>query len=188
MMDSWRHYPVRAFRFCCRRQMPPIRYLFSDAMETLSAMESTPRIPVARRSSVSMAMPFLMASCGWLTWLAPSGDGARCVAAQTEQALHQLGALGTDQTRNAEDLALADVEVDVTEALGVDGREVLDLAKHDLTGRIRARRVEVRQFTSDHLGDDHIGCQFLGLPGADVLAVAHDRDFVADAKNFVHCG
>ena len=73
----------------------------------------------------------------------------------------------------------------MTEALGVDGREVLDL-KHDLTGRIRARRVEVRQLTSDHLGDDHIGGQFLGLPGADVLAVAHDRDFVADAKNFVH--
>ena len=118
-------------------------------------------------------------------FLALIGDGARRVAAQTEQTLHQLGALGTDQTRNAEDLALADVEVDVTEALGVDGREVLDL-KHDLTGRIRARRVEVRQLTSDHLGDDHIGGQFLGLPGADVLAVTHDRDFVADAKNFVH--
>ena len=96
-----------------------------------------------------------------------------------------LGQVRLDIARNAEDLAFADVEVDVTEALGVDGREVLDL-KHDLTGRIRARRVEVRQLTSDHLGNDHIGGQFLGLPGADVLAVAHDRDFVADAKNFIH--
>ena len=34
-------------------------------METLSAMDSTPRIPVARLSSVSMAIPLLMASLGW---------------------------------------------------------------------------------------------------------------------------
>ena len=107
------------------------------------------------------------------------------MAAQTEQTLHQLGALGTDQTRNAEDLALADIEVDMAEALGVDRGKILDL-KDDLTGRVAARRVEVRQLTADHLGDDHIGGQFLGLPGADILAIAHDRDFVADAKNFVH--
>ena len=32
-------------------------------------------------------------------------------------------------------------------------------------------RIEVGQFPSYHLGDDHIGCQLLGFPGADILSV-----------------
>ena len=107
------------------------------------------------------------------------------MAAQTEQTLHQLGTLGTDQTGDAQDLALADVEVDVTEALGIDGGEVLDF-KDDLARDVLTWRVEVGKLTTDHFGNDHIGGQFLGFPGADVLTVTHDGDFIADAKNFVH--
>ena len=107
------------------------------------------------------------------------------MGAQAEQTFHQLGTLGTDQTGHAENLALADVEVDVAETLGIDGSEVLDL-KDDLAGDILARRIEVGKLTTDHLGNDHVGGQLLGFPGADVLAVTHDGDFIADAKNFVH--
>ena len=104
---------------------------------------------------------------------------------RAKNALHQLRALRTDQTADAEDFALAQLERHVAEALGVDGREVLD-GEHDLARNILALGIEVGQLTTDHSGNDHIGGQLFCFPGTDILTVAHDGHFVADAENFVH--
>ena len=64
-MESFATLSCTSFStFLSSNRIPPIKYLSSDAMETLSAMESTPKIPVALRSSVSIAMPLLIASVG----------------------------------------------------------------------------------------------------------------------------
>ena len=55
---------TRSSIFLSLMTMPISRYWSRLAMEMLSAMESTPMMPVARRSSVSSAMPCLMASRG----------------------------------------------------------------------------------------------------------------------------
>ena len=66
-MDSFATFSCTSCSiFLSSSMMPPMRYLFKEDTETLSAMDKTPRMPVARRSSVSMAMPLLMASRGWL--------------------------------------------------------------------------------------------------------------------------
>ena len=113
------------------------------------------------------------------------GDLARAVAAETEEALHQLRALGTDETGHAQDLASADLEAGVAEALGIDGGKVLHLEDH-LAGDVAPGRIEIGELPAHHLGDDEIRGQALGVPGADVLAVPHDGDLVADAEDLVH--
>ena len=107
------------------------------------------------------------------------------MAAKAEQALHQLGALGAHQTGHTQDLALADGEAGMAEALGVNGGEVFHLEYH-LAGNVFPGGVQVGQLPAHHLGDDEVGGQLLGGPGADVLAVPHDGNFVADAEDLVH--
>ena len=46
--------------------------------------------------------------------------------------------------------------------------------------------VKVRQFPADHLGDDGVGSQFVSRPGADILAIAHDGDFIGNAEDLIH--
>ena len=45
---------------------------------------------------------------------------------------------------------------------------------------------QVGELTANHLGNDKVGGQILGIPGADVLAVTHDGDFVGNPEDFVH--
>ncbi len=73
----------------------------------------------------------------------------------------------------------------MAEALGIDGGEVLHLKDH-LAGHILPLGEEVGELPAHHLGDDEIGGEALGVPGADVLSVPHDGDLVADAENLVH--
>ena len=107
------------------------------------------------------------------------------MGADAEEAFHQLGTLGAHQAAHAQDLALAQGEGDVPEALGVDGGEILHL-QHLFPGNIFSGGIEVFQFPAHHLGDNHIGGQFLRRPGADVLTVTHDGDLVANAENLIH--
>ena len=120
-----------------------------------------------------------------LQLLALVGDGAVVCGAHAEDALHQLGALRAHQAGHAQHLAFAQAERNVAEAARVDGREVLHLKDH-LARHVLARRVEVGQLAAHHVGDDFIGRQILRIPGADVLAIAHDGDLVGDAQNLVH--
>ena len=100
----------------CRR----IRYLFSDATETLSAMESTPGCRCSAAVLGQHGDAVLMASCGWLTVSSVSSIVYR-VAAQTEQTLHQLGTLAPTRPATPRISPLRTPGSDVTEAL-IDGR------------------------------------------------------------------
>ena len=68
----------------------------------------------------------------------------------------------------------------------MDGSKVLDFEHDILGGAVFQRRILVGQLAADHLGDDlllgHVG----DVPFADVLAVAHDGDFVCDHLDLVH--
>ena len=68
----------------------------------------------------------------------------------------------------------------------MDGGKVLHL-HHDLVrGMVLQRGIQVRQLTADHLCNDlflgHVG----NVPLADVLAIAHDGDFVRNHLDLVH--
>ena len=106
-------------------------------------------------------------------------DGSGGMGPESEQSFHQFCSLGTHQARNAEDLSLLHVEVYVAETLGVDGGEVLHL-EYDFAGNVFSLREQVGQLAAHHLGDDEVRRQVLGFPGADVLSVTHDGDFIAD--------
>ena len=108
------------------------------------------------------------------------------MGAQAEDALHQLGTLSTNQAGHAQDLALFQLEAAMAEGTRMDGGEVLHL-HHDLVGGVvLQRREQIGQLTADHLGDDlllgHVG----NVPLADVVAIAHDGDFVGDDLDLVH--
>ena len=105
---------------------------------------------------------------------------------QAEDAFHQLGTLCAHQTGNAQDLALFQLKAAMAEGAGMDGGKVLHL-HHDLVrGHVLQRGEEVRQLTADHLCNDlflgHVG----NVPLADVLAIAHDGNFVCDDLDLVH--
>ena len=104
---------------------------------------------------------------------------------KSEQTLHQLRPLGSNQTCHSQDLPLSKLEGGVAETFGVDGGKVLHL-KHHFPWRVVTLRIQLRQLPAYHFGDDKVRGQILGRPGSDVLAVPHDGHFVADAQNLVH--
>ena len=68
----------------------------------------------------------------------------------------------------------------------MDGCKVLHLHHHLVRGMVLQRGIQVRQLTADHLCNDlflgHVG----NVPLTDVLAIAHDGDFVRDHLDLVH--
>ena len=73
----------------------------------------------------------------------------------------------------------------MTERTRIDGSEILHL-ENRFARHVVALREQVAQLTANHLGNDLVRSQFLRVPCADVVAVAHDGHFVGDAQNFVH--
>ena len=68
----------------------------------------------------------------------------------------------------------------------MDGGEVFHL-HHDLVGGVVLQRgIQVGQLTADHLGDDLLLGHAGHVPLADVMAIAHDGDFVRDHLDLVH--
>ena len=68
----------------------------------------------------------------------------------------------------------------------MDGGEVLHLHHHFVGGMILQRGEQVGQLTADHLGDNLLLGHVRHFPLADVLAIAHDGDFVGDDLDLVH--
>ena len=102
-----------------------------------------------------------------------------------EDRLEQLRAAGADKSVEAEDLALAHVERDVGEVGGVLRREVLD-GEDGIPGRVVHGREAVVERAADHSGDQLVHVRVLDALGHDQLAVAQDRDVVADLEDLVH--
>ena len=100
-----------------------------------------------------------------------------------EDAAHQLGAAGAHQAGDAQDLALADVEVvDVDLGAPVD---VFGL-QHDVADGAGVLGVFVLQRAADDHVDQLVHGHVLQVDGADVLAVADDRGALADAAQLRH--
>ena len=106
--------------------------------------------------------------------------------ADAEDALHQLCALRAYQAAHAQDLALVQLEGCAAEAARIDGRKVLQLKDHLVGGAALAGRIQVIQLAAHHVGDDRIGGQLPGGPGADIFSVAHDGYLIGDAQDFFH--
>ena len=47
-------------------------------------------------------------------------------------------------------------------------------------------RIDVGEFTADHLGDDFIGGELISSPCSDIGSVTHDGDVIGDALDFIH--
>ena len=93
-------------------------------METLSAIDSTPKIPVARLSSVNIAIPLLIAS-----YISHKMD--EILRISDEVTIMRDGQyIGT----------LAQLERNMPEAFRIDRRKVLYLENH-FTGRIFTGRI-----------------------------------------------
>ena len=121
-----------------------------------------------------------------LDLLALVGNLALGVGTNAEHAFHQLGTLSAHQAGHAQNLALVQLKAAVAEAAGVNGGKVLHLQHHFVAGLVLTHGVQVGQLTTHHLGDDKVGGQALAVPGADVLAIAHDGHFVGNAQDLVH--
>ena len=109
-----------------------------------------------------------------------------------EEAHGELGAAGAHQSREADDLALADLQVDVLDEvtlriLGVIDVPVLDLEDDIADGAVLALRITVGELTSDHALDDAVFVDLAALlvQRLDGLAVADDRDAVRNVADLV---
>lgn len=113
--------------------------------------------------------------------LHPQFHALRVVGA--EDAAHQLGAAGAHQAGNAQNLALADVEV-----VDVDFAAAVDVARlqHDVADGARVLGVLVLQRAADDHVDELVHRDVLEVDGADVLPVADDRRALADAAELGH--
>ena len=109
--------------------------------------------------------------------LAEERDGAGVVRVDAEHRLHHLGPSGPDQTGQGDDLAGAYREADVGKTPSRDSPLDLehDLARLDVL--LGEQRAEV---AADHPADHVVHGQVGDQLGADVLAVPHDRDPLAE--------
>ena len=111
-------------------------------------------------------------------------DGAAALCHGAEEVLQHLGAARAIQARDAQHLALAELEAGLLQA-GILAREVLHLQDH-ISGDIVLGGEAVGELPAHHQLDDLAHGQILGLAGGHPLAVAHDGDLVADAEDLVH--
>ena len=73
----------------------------------------------------------------------------------------------------------------MAEAFRIDGSKVFYLKDH-FARHIVFFRIEIGKLTTDHLGNNIISRHLTRGPGADILPVAHDCDFIADTENLIH--
>ena len=112
------------------------------------------------------------------------GDLASLAGHGAEEVLQHLGAAGAVQTRDAQDLALSQLEGGVLQA-GVSARDVLNV-QNDLAGGVLLGREAVGELAAHHQADDLVHGQLFGRAGGHPGAVAHDGHVVADAEDLLH--
>ena len=117
--------------------------------------------------------------------LATHANHACTGLADAEERLHNVGALGTHQPGNAQNLAPTQVEGHILDGRLVTGRQPPNL-QHDLGRLVGLLREALAQFTTDHHLDDIIEGQTRDRSRVDPLAVAQDGDLIADAEDLVH--
>ena len=128
-------------------------------------------------------MPASMAADGLakLTGLAAEADDAGVALVDAEEDAGHLGPPGADQSREADDLAGADLERDVAEL--ADPGQALDL-QQDVADRGLDLREE-RDGPPDHVADEVGGGQVARGGGHDVAPVAEHRRAVAQLEDLV---
>jgi len=114
--------------------------------------------------------------------LAVERDGAGVRLVEAEQAHRELGTAGAQQARDAQDLALAQLEADVV-VLVVEV-QVLDL-QNGLLAHVLGNEVVVGQLAAGHVEREIAAGQLVGLAGVDILAVPHDADVVGNLKDLL---
>ena len=112
------------------------------------------------------------------------GDGAALTGHGAEQVFQHLGAAGAVQARNAQNLALAQLEGGVLQA-GVFACDVLHVQNH-IAGLVGLFREAVGQLAAHHQADDLVHGQLLGGAGCHPLTIPHDGHVVADAQDLFH--
>lgn len=110
-------------------------------------------------------------------------DRARARRRDPEERLGDVGAAGSDEAGNAEDLAGAHIEGDVVE--DAVERQVLH-RQHHVADRHLLLREHLGDFTSDHHADDVVAGDLVREVGADIFAVAEHRELVGDLEQLVH--
>ena len=162
-----------------RRCRPPIA---RSASSVLSRIGCASARPSSLRSSVMKPMPAPIPARGPRPrLLAVDLDGAGLHRVGAEQRARQLGAAGALQAGEADDLAGADLDVDVVQHRRRDaGRLQPDVA--ELLGRAAGREVAV-ELAADHERDELAGVDLRGRLRRDVLAVLQHRDAVADGED-----
>ena len=109
-------------------------------------------------------------------------NGARRDRVGAEQGPGNVGATGADQSREADDLARAEGEADVTEhALAAQCFGAQD----DRTARVEAPPTGVLEFAPNHQRDQAVGGHAADWLGGDAPAVAQHRDPIRQRKDFV---
>ena len=102
-----------------------------------------------------------------------------------EEAHDQFCPPRADQARHTEDLAFTQDEIDIGNGLidiGIEDGPVLHL-EDDLTGSAHFPRVNIRQFTADHEGDQLILVELFLILRGDRLAVTQDGDAVGEVED-----
>jgi hypothetical protein len=129
-------------------------------------------------------MPWATAAWGEVraSFLTVQGDVARVGRREAEEDTGELGAAGADESAEAENLAGADVEGNVS----YPGRGTADVAqrKGDLAGGGFGGRVDLGDLAADHEADEAGLVDAADRVGADALAVAQDGDAVGEGENF----
>ena len=111
-------------------------------------------------------------------------DLAGVLRVRAEQAAHELRAPRADQTVQAEDLALVDLQIDVLIEFAV---AEVRRAQRDLLLHVRMVAVaEEVNVAADHHGHQLVVRRVLHGARADIVAVAEDGDLVAQRKDLLH--
>ncbi len=134
-------------------------------------------------------MPWRMASCEFLILISrpsslelPRGD----VAVLPEDGHYQLGAPGTHQAGDSEDLTLAQVEADAFNDFGSRIARVLRMEvfhlQDDVAGLAMAFGEALLHLPADHVAHQGFDVEFLRRPGGHHFAVAQHRDRIRNLR------
>ncbi|MNV47642.1 hypothetical protein D3C71_1395170 [compost metagenome] len=112
-------------------------------------------------------------------------DGTRNFFADAKQGFDDVGTFGPHQPGDAEDLALMQIERDVSNRRLAQGGQVLHLQDH-LTRRILSIGETLAERTPHHHRDDLVHIQPFQRLGGDPLAITQNGDFVAQLEDLFH--
>ena len=141
--------------------------------------------PSVLRSSGSSTMPAAIASrglAGRALGAVRARMSAQAAAIGADQRAQQLGAAGAGHAADAEDLAGADVEIDVVEH--ARPRQAAH-AEHLVARPAVARGIDVGELAADHHADQRRRVDLADHARADHRAVAQHGDAVADAEHLL---